>query len=189
MEIGRAREQLRNATLSSSAGPTTIAVPAFPPPLSTNEADESFSESSPLTSPGPPSPLSPFDHVRTYDTSSPPPSPTPEIPGTIAPYTQALPAAGSECPAGTSAATVQREFGSCCSNNPSTSLLFLCSISSVYSTFAEGTACPVAATHPSIVKSADDDWGRPLKRTKKCAKKTGARCILLSIPSLLTDVL
>ena len=110
VEIGRAREQLRNATLSSSAGPTTIAVPAFPPPLSTNEADESFSESSPLPSPGPPSPLSPFDHVRTYDTLPPPPSPPAEIIQFLVPHTQAPPAAGSECPAGTSATTVQRKF-------------------------------------------------------------------------------
>ncbi|KAL1725241.1 hypothetical protein EV714DRAFT_277695 [Schizophyllum commune] len=143
VEIGRAREKLRSTTSSVSAGPTTIAVPASPPPFPSNEADESFSGRSPLPCPGPPSPLPPFDDVRTYDTSSPPPSPTPEIPGTIAPYTQALPAAGSECPADTSAATVQQR-----------------------------TACPGAATHPSIVKSADDDWGRPLKRTKKCAKKT-----------------
>ncbi|KAL1712974.1 hypothetical protein EV715DRAFT_296559 [Schizophyllum commune] len=106
VEIGRAREKLR----STLAGPTAIAVPASPPPLSSNEADESFSESSPLPSPRPPSPLSLFERVHTYDTLQPPPSPPAEIIESLVPHTQAPTAAGSECPAGTSATTVQRKF-------------------------------------------------------------------------------
>ncbi|KAI5830531.1 hypothetical protein K523DRAFT_351582 [Schizophyllum commune Tattone D] len=110
VEIGRAREKLRSTTFSPSAGPTTIAVSASPPPLSAKEGDGSFSESSPLPSPRPPSPLSPFERVRTYDTLPPPPSPPAEIIESLVPHTQAPPATGSECPAGTSPTIVQREF-------------------------------------------------------------------------------
>ncbi|KAL1702791.1 hypothetical protein EV121DRAFT_292939 [Schizophyllum commune] len=109
VEIGRAREKLRSTTLSSSAAPITIAIPASPPPFSSNEADGSFSGPSPLPSPGPPSPPPPFDHVRTYDTLPPPPSPPPETAESLVPCTQAPPATDSECPA-PATTTVQRKF-------------------------------------------------------------------------------